>query len=548
MPPQDLWVATVVAALLQEDEHHRLLHLEPALAELALGDGSRAFVIAPRRTPDEVEVALRELVAASAPVHLQIVFCGAPELRAVLERVVPRWTNRRMIQVFHQDPRGDVWWGRTSREQAPMIATLRKVAARSSPSLPVEELVRRCAPPPSPEERAAIEEQRARWAEIQARPRRVSRSFVAGLAVMFGLELLWGGAESVPTLVRMGANTAASLAGEPYRLLASVNLHYGVLHAAVNGFVLFWLGGDLERWIGGARLALLLVAAGLGGALASAGVGHAAISVGASGAIWGLLGAAAGLSLRPRAWVPAGLVRPLRRATLANLAINLGVSFVPGIDLWAHLGGGVVGLLVAISGLWGRGDRLAPSWPTRVAAVSAVALLVGSSAWSIVRHRPWELREPLAWREHVVGDVRFAAPVALGDLAEDTEGITIGRPLEDPMTMSIVVTPLSEPPTAEDRAGWNAYAFPVDEADGVVEVGRTVVAPPPHPAFEVVLRGSNGLWWLVRSALGEDVRVQIEVVSWDERATIDAPRRMADSVIVASPGCAPEGCRWAREP
>src|SRR5690606_30927239 len=186
------------------------------------------------------------------------------------------------------------------------------------------------------------------------------------LAVMFGLELLWGGAESVPTLVRMGANTAASLAGEPYRLLASVNLHHGVLHAAVNGLELFWLGGDLERWIGGARLALLLVAAGLGGALASAGVGHAAISVGASGAIWGLLGAAAGLSLRPRAWVPAGLVRPLRRATLANLAINLGVSFVPGIDLWAHLGGGVVGLLVAISGLWGRGDRLAPSWPTRV--------------------------------------------------------------------------------------------------------------------------------------------------------------------------------------
>lgn len=544
MPPQDLWVAAVVAALLEEDEHHRLLHFEPTLAELALGDGSRAFIIAPTRDPSDVELALRELISASAPVHVQIVFSGGPQYREVLERVQPRWAARRMIQVFHHPPEGDVWWGRRTHPEAPMIATLRRVAKQALPSIDPEELARRCVPPPSAAELEAVEQQRTHWAEIQARPRIVSRAFVAGLAVMLGLEILWGGAESVPTLVRMGANTAASLAGEPYRLLASVNLHYGVLHAAVNGFVLFWLGGDLERWIGGARVALLLVAAGLGGALASALAGQAALSVGASGAIWGLLGAAAGLSLRPRGWIPAGVVRPLRRATMANLVINLLVSFAPGIDLWAHLGGGLVGLLVALSGVWGRGGKIMPSWPTRVAAIMAVLLLVGSSVWSIVRHRPWELRED-TWREHVVGDLHFSAPVSLGGLVADERGITIGRPLEDPMTMFVVVKPLFEPPTDMDRALWNEVHPTAQGAEGETPVGRRVIAVPPHPAFEEVFRGSNGLWSLVRTVLGADVAVRIEVVSWDENATLDASRRMADTVVVRSPGCGPTGCRWS---
>ncbi len=91
-----------------------------------------------------------------------------------------------------------------------------------------------------------------------------------------------------------------SLAGEIWRLLSHAFLHGSVVHLLVNSISLFSLGGMLERLLGWRRFLVLYTVSALAGGLASAFVGGARLSVGASGAIFGLLGATFAL-VRPGA-------------------------------------------------------------------------------------------------------------------------------------------------------------------------------------------------------------------------------------------------------
>ena len=128
--------------------------------------------------------------------------------------------------------------------------------------------------------------------------------------------------------------------GDYWSLLTSAFLHGSILHIAFNMYVLFVMGPTLERVLGHARFAVLYLLAALGGAVASYYFSDMnTVSVGASGAIFGLMGA----------FVVAG--RRLRydiTQVLVLLAINLVFGFIqPNVDWRAHLGGLVVGALVA---------------------------------------------------------------------------------------------------------------------------------------------------------------------------------------------------------
>ena len=128
--------------------------------------------------------------------------------------------------------------------------------------------------------------------------------------------------------------------GDYWSLLSSAFLHGSILHIAFNMYVLFVMGPTLERVLGHARFAVLYLLAALGGAVASYLFSDLnTVSVGASGAIFGLMGA----------FVVAG--RRLRydiTQVLVLLAINLAFGFIqPNVDWRAHLGGLVVGALVA---------------------------------------------------------------------------------------------------------------------------------------------------------------------------------------------------------
>jgi membrane associated rhomboid family serine protease len=170
------------------------------------------------------------------------------------------------------------------------------------------------------------------------------------IVIMYLLEEFFGGSQNTAVLVRMGANVSERVkAGEFYRLATAVFLHAGLLHVFFNTYVLFALGGFFNRILGEARFLTVFFISGLAGSLASVFLGKSGVSVGASGAIWGLFGASLALAFFKTSLLPEAIRLRLRRVALINLVINLGISFLPMIDFWAHVGGGVGGFLVSLA-------------------------------------------------------------------------------------------------------------------------------------------------------------------------------------------------------
>jgi membrane associated rhomboid family serine protease len=134
----------------------------------------------------------------------------------------------------------------------------------------------------------------------------------------------------VPVLVSLG---------EWWRLITAAFLHIGPIHLLLNMLALLVFGAELERALGRGRFLTLYLASALGGATAIQLFGGFDTPVaGASTAIYGMLG---GLGV-----VLVATKQDLR-GLLTLLAINLFISFLPGISLIGHLGGLVTGALTA---------------------------------------------------------------------------------------------------------------------------------------------------------------------------------------------------------
>jgi len=132
---------------------------------------------------------------------------------------------------------------------------------------------------------------------------------------------------------------AIAINGEWWRLLTSAFLHGGVLHILFNMYVLFVIGSAMERILGHSRYIVLYLVAALGGSVTSYLFSDIrTVSVGASGAIFGLMGA----------FLIAGWRRRYdMRQVIVLLALNVVLGFIfPGIDWRAHLGGLVTGALI----------------------------------------------------------------------------------------------------------------------------------------------------------------------------------------------------------
>jgi membrane associated rhomboid family serine protease len=126
--------------------------------------------------------------------------------------------------------------------------------------------------------------------------------------------------------------------GEWWRLLTSGFLHFGPIHVAVNMFSLWILGRDVELLLGKARFTAVYFVSMLGGSVAVFAFDDPGIrTAGASGAIYGLLGAILVAVLRLR-------LNPTQAVGIIVLNLIISVS-LPGISLLGHLGGLVVGAL-----------------------------------------------------------------------------------------------------------------------------------------------------------------------------------------------------------
>lgn len=171
----------------------------------------------------------------------------------------------------------------------------------------------------------------------------ISRPFVTytliGInAAFFAIQLLVGIDEVAKAMGMWPIGIA--LGDEWWRLASAAFLHGSFLHIAFNMYVLFVIGPSLERILGHGRFIILYTLAAFGGAVASYVFSDVrTVSVGASGAIFGLMGALVVAGQRLRYDI---------RQVLILLGINVVIGFIaPNIDWRAHLGGLVVGALVA---------------------------------------------------------------------------------------------------------------------------------------------------------------------------------------------------------
>ena len=177
---------------------------------------------------------------------------------------------------------------------------------------------------------------------VAADTSRVSLTIVAVNVVVFVLGLALGQGELQSRFGQIaGFPGGFGVAdGEYYRLLTAAFLHAGVFHVLMNMFALAQLGPVLEAALGRLRFTVLYVLSALGGSVLSYLLSDPfQLGVGASGAIFGLFGAY---------YVVVRRLGGETRSILTLLAINLVITFtIPIIDWRAHLGGLVVGALVA---------------------------------------------------------------------------------------------------------------------------------------------------------------------------------------------------------
>ena len=181
-------------------------------------------------------------------------------------------------------------------------------------------------------------------------------------ALVMTLHLGWAPDEGrmLDYLVAAGANRRAEILGarEYWRLLASAFLHVGWLHLLLNLYALKILGQLVENLFGPLRLWLLYLGGAVGGSLASVLTTLATrpemVSAGASGAIFGLLGAVLVFYLRCRERIPPAL-RKYFFQFFVVLALNIYLGMrIPVVDNSAHLGGLAGGALFTLIMMRGR--------------------------------------------------------------------------------------------------------------------------------------------------------------------------------------------------
>jgi membrane associated rhomboid family serine protease len=137
--------------------------------------------------------------------------------------------------------------------------------------------------------------------------------------------------------------------GDWWRLITAAFLHASILHIATNMYVLWVIGSHVEEYLGRTRFVALYFVAGLAGSAGALVANPLAVTVGASGAIFGILGAWLIIE-----WQTTGR---LAGNALTWIVINLVLSFaIPGISVGGHIGGLIGGLVVTLAlANWGRG-------------------------------------------------------------------------------------------------------------------------------------------------------------------------------------------------
>ena len=167
--------------------------------------------------------------------------------------------------------------------------------------------------------------------------------------------------------------------GDWWRLITAAFLHGSVIHIGLNMLALAWLGAPVERYIGSVRYLGLYIVSGLAGSAGALVATPTSVTVGASGAVFGILGALLIIEYQQTGSVTG--------QAFTLILINLAFSFtVAGISIGGHIGGLIGGILAMLAmSRFGRG-HVAYGRPGLVgyAGLLAVAVLsVAVAYWKV---------------------------------------------------------------------------------------------------------------------------------------------------------------------
>jgi len=314
---------------------------EPLAVLEWIGSGKGLVLLDHRGIPEgELRPHLDRVLAAHEKGLLFIAVAGGGEgVGATLRALDAETRNHDHIGLYHIDDEGN----------------LKRVAGRRLPEL--ERAAQRLPRTRklSQEDVASIvehgrKERQEAMAFVQGTARRFPHLTLALIALCFLLFALTAGDDPRANrlLLLLRNDPVAVRDGQVWRLLTYALLHdtRTLTHLIVNMLSLYSLGAFLEPLLGRFRLGFLCLATALAGGVAST-LFTAAPSVGASGAVWGLVGATFGLLRSREPLFPALIARGLRQRLVVILVINIAISFLPGIDRYCHFGGGLAGYLIA---------------------------------------------------------------------------------------------------------------------------------------------------------------------------------------------------------
>jgi membrane associated rhomboid family serine protease len=154
------------------------------------------------------------------------------------------------------------------------------------------------------------------------------------------------------TLINYGAEQGLLMQQDPiqyYRLVTAMFLHANLTHIFFNMFSLYVIGAlnGTERLLGAWRYLLIYFAAGIAGGLAEAFIQPTSVAIGASGAIFGIFGAFGAVLFLMRRQLGAA-ANSIIIQWIGLIVLNLVIDVaIPGIAIWDHIGGLVVGFALA---------------------------------------------------------------------------------------------------------------------------------------------------------------------------------------------------------
>ena len=170
---------------------------------------------------------------------------------------------------------------------------------------------------------------------------------IAICVLLFGSMYVFGnGSEDTLTLLAFGANLDLLVdTGEYFRLLTCIFLHIGIIHLVCNMYSLYVIGKEVESLYGKWKCLAIYLLSGICGSILSLAFNSNTVSAGASGAIFGLLGALLYFGYYYRTYLGA----TIKSSVLPVIILNLIIGFLnPGIDNSAHIGGLVAGILLSM--------------------------------------------------------------------------------------------------------------------------------------------------------------------------------------------------------